>query len=454
MIMKIGRKLGYGIGDMGAGIIWGMVSSYVLVYLTDSVGMAAAVVGTIILIARVFDGISDALMGIVIDKTHTKFGKAKPWYLVSILPLVINFLLLFNIPKTMSGTAQTVYVFVLYFMITAVIYTIKDVSYNTLPALVADNTKDRVSMTVIRFAFSLTTAIIIGVITVPALNSMGGLQNQQAWSNLSYIFAAVGLATLLISAFSVKELHVGKKTTSAKKKENSLPIYKSIAYVFSNKYFILALTATLAGMTRIALMGASVYYARDVVGDSNLVGIITIASLFPMIIGMLISNRLVNKLGMQKARTIGNVVSVAGALLAAIFSDNFTLVITGLAVLGVGMGPSTATGAAMLSHIADYGEWKHHVKLQGVTFSCNSVATKVGTGLGGALIGWALSAGGYIAGAAAQSAQTIFMIKGVFLYVPVFLCAVSFVTNLFMDIEYKMPAIHEELKQRSEEPAV
>ena len=447
--MKFRSKLGYGIGDMGAGIIWGMVGSYLMIYLTDSVGMAAAAVGTIFLIARIFDGFSDALMGTIIDKTYTKMGKAKPWYLGSIIPLVIIFVLLFNIPKTMPDTAQQIYLFVLYFFMTAIVYTIKDVSYNTLPALMADNTEDRVSMTIWRFVFSLSTSIVIGIVTMPAITAMGGLGSQEAWSKVTIVFAAIGLVTLTISALSAKEINVGKKTAKENPQQGSLPFYKAVAYAFANRYFIIVLVATLAGMMRIALLGAAVYYATYILGNPDLVGILTIASLLPMLIGMFLGKPIVDKLGMQKARTIGNGISLLGALLAAIFAENFTMVIAGLSVLSLGLGPSTSTNAAMLAHIADYGEWKHRVKLQGVTFSCNSVATKIATGLGGALIGWGLQAGGYVAGAAVQSAKTIFMIKGAFLYLPALLCVVTFVMNFFLDIEYKMPAIKEELAQRN-----
>jgi len=93
------------------------------------------------------------------------------------------------------------------------------------------------------------------------------------------------------------------------------------------------------------------------------------------------------------------------------------------------------------------------VKLQGTTFSCNSVATKVGTGLGGAAIGWALSAGGYVAGLEQRSESTVFMIKGVYLYLPAILCIVTLVCNRFMDIEHKIPAIREEISRRAAQDA-
>lgn len=449
--MKLTGKIGYGIGDMGAGIMWGMVSGFLLIYMTDTVGMAAATLGTILLVARVFDGVSDAFMGTIIDKTNTRMGKAKPWYLGSIIPLTITFLLLFNMPGAMSDGTLRIYFFIIYFAMTVIFYTIKDVSYNALPALVTDSTKDRISMSIIRFVFSLTTSIVVSVVTVPVINSMGGLSSQAAWSKVTLVFAVIGVITLTISALSVKEMNISPRTGREKKEKSSLPFYKAFAYTFSNKYFIMSLVATLASMTRIALMAGSVYYATYVIGNADMTGILSIASILPMMIGMFLGKPFINRLGMQKARNIGNFISLAGALLSAVFADNLTLVLVGMALLALGLGPATATGAATLAHVADYGEWKHHVKLQGVTFSCNSIATKVGTGLGGAFIGWGLQAGGYVAGAAEQTSRTIFIIKGVYLYIPVLLCAITFVTNFFMDIEYKMPAINEELAKRNNE---
>jgi GPH family glycoside/pentoside/hexuronide:cation symporter len=247
--MKLTSKIGYGLGDMGAGIMWGMVSGFLLIYMTDSVGMAAATLGTVILIARVFDGVSDAFMGTIIDNTHTKMGKAKPWYLGSIIPLTITYILLFNLPKTMSEGTLKIYFFILYFALTAIFYTIKDVSYNSLPALVTDSTKDRISMNIIRFVFSLTTSIVISVVTVPVLNSMGGLSSQVAWSKVTIVFAIIGAITLTISALSVKEINIAPKSDEEKKEKSSLPFYKAFAYTFSNKYFIMCLVSTLASMT-------------------------------------------------------------------------------------------------------------------------------------------------------------------------------------------------------------
>jgi len=449
--MKLTRKIGYGIGDMGAGIMWGLVSSFLLIYMTDSVGMAAATLGTIILLTRVFDGVSDAIMGTIIDKTNTRMGKAKPWYLGSIIPLTISFILLFNIPGTMSEGTLNVYFFIIYFTLTVIFYTIKDVSYNALPALVTDSTKDRISMSIIRFVLSLTTSIVMSVITMPVINSLGGVSSQAAWSKITIVFAVIGVITLTISALSVKEMNIGSGTDEVKKEKSSLPFYKAFAYTFTNKYFIMGLVTTLASMTRIALMAGGVYYATYVIGNVDVVGLLSIAALLPMIIGMFLGKPFINRLGMQKTNQIGFFISLAGALISAVFANNLTLVLVGMALVALGFGPATATGAALLSHVADYGEWKHHVKLQGVTFSCSSIATKVGTGLGGALIGWGLQAGGYVAGATEQTAMTILMIKGVFLYIPVLLCAIPFVISFFMDIEYKMPAIKEELAKRNNE---
>ncbi|GHT86022.1 MFS transporter [Bacteroidia bacterium] len=449
--MKTRSKLGYGLGDVGAGTLWGMVG-FVMIYMTDAVGVSAAALGTMMLCARVFDGVSDALMGTVIDNTHTKWGKARPWLFGSIAPLVITFIMLFNVPGNLSKNGKATYFFILYFIVTAVFYTINNVSYNALPALVTDSTKDRVSMSIYRYVLSLTTGVALSVVLVPVINSMGGLSNQAAWTKVTIVCALIAVTMLTVSGLSVKELVTVKKTDkeTGKKKEKGVPFYKAFGYTFSNKYFLLQLAMTIFTLTRLGLTGAGVYYAKCNLGNPDLVGLLGIMSYLPMILGMAPAPFLFGKIGMKRTRDIGNAVGLAGALLAAIFADNLVLMLIGLGLTALGAGPNTASGSAILAHVADYSEWKHHVKLTGTTFSCIGVATKIATGLGAALIGWGLAWGGYNAAADVQTPDTLFAIKAVFLYIPVLLSVLNLVCNLFLDVEKKMPKIKEELAARNE----
>lgn len=445
--MSFWKKLSYGIGDLGAGLVWGVVGSYLMTYLTDSIAMSAAALGTMMLVVRIFDGVSDAFMGTLIDKTNSKMGKARPWYIASIIPLCFTVYLCFNVPTNWSTSGQFVFLTVVYFLATVVFYTVLGVAYNALPALASDNTKDRVGMSVIRTICSLTVSIIAGIIIMPMIEARGGIYDPKAWSKVITIIVFVSLFPLLISSIFTKELPQQK--SKAAEEAIRLPFWKGFWYAFSNKYFLLMLVATFATYIRIALLGASTYYAIYVVGDPNQVGIITIATLLPMILGMAYGVPLVNKVGIQKGRSIGFIISIVGAAISAVFSNNFTLVLIGIFITGMGLGPASPTTSALLAYIADYGEWQHGVKLQGVTFSCNSVAVKVATGFGSAILGWCLAAGGYIEGSAIQPVSAITMIKFVFLYMPLILCVLTYISNLFLDIEKKMPDIYKELEERN-----
>lgn len=162
-----------------------------------------------------------------------------------------------------------------------------------------------------------------------------------------------------------------------------------------------------------------------------------------MIFGVVLSPTLVKKVGMQKSLIIGGIVSTCGALLALAFSNSLAFVLLATAINAIGLGP--ACGAALGAQIADFGKWKHKVDLTGMTFSSVSFATKVGIGIGTAMIGWGLAWSGYVAGAAVQTDATIFVIKVLFQFVPVLSSAISIFTATKMDIEYKIDYIRKEI---------
>ncbi len=444
--MKTIEKVGYGIGDLGAGVLWGM-TSYVIVFLTDAVGLDAGLIGTMMLVIRVLDSLSDIIMGRIIDNTHTKIGKAKPWFLGSILPLSLTTVLMFWIPESFSMPGKFIWATVFYFLMTCVFYTINSVAYNVLPALITDNAKDQVDMNVFRYFFSLSIAVVISAVTVPVVNSWGGIGHVPAWTKITLIYAVIATIALLLCGLSAKE-RISEKLEQSTVNEKKLPFLTALKYTFQNKYFILRLVGSLFGLLRVGVIGVAVYYATYILGNSNLSGLLSIAFLLPMIFGVVLSPILVKKVGMQKSLIIGSIVSTCGALFALAFSNSLAFVLLGTAINAIGLGPGSACGAALGAQIADFGKWKHKVDLTGMTFSSVSFAIKVGTGIGTAMIGWGLAWSGYIAGAAVQTDATIFVIKALFLFVPVLSSAISIFTAMKMDIEYKIDDIRKEIAER------
>ena len=149
--LKFRQKLAYGLGDFGGNFCFSFITSFALIYFTDVVGANAAVIGTLLMLAKCFDGITDVIMGNLMDHTHSKMGKARPWLFWSTFPLAIALIMLFNVPSTLSSNAKYIYIFIFYTLICAFFYTASNISYNALTSLATDNAEERVSMGSIRF---------------------------------------------------------------------------------------------------------------------------------------------------------------------------------------------------------------------------------------------------------------------------------------------------------------
>ena len=145
------EKLAFAVGDGGCNFVWTTIGSFLTLYYTDSVGISAAVIGTIMLLTRLLDGVTDLGRGALIDRTRTRWGKARPWVLWSAVPMGLGLVLLFNVPASLGSSGKIAYAAITYTLVAAVIYTACNLSYNTRLSLTAPNPKDRVLMSSLRF---------------------------------------------------------------------------------------------------------------------------------------------------------------------------------------------------------------------------------------------------------------------------------------------------------------
>ena len=172
MKVSLGEKICYGVGDIGANLVWTTVASFLTIYCTDVAGIAAGVVGTLMLIARLFDGVSDLFMGIIIDKTNTRWGKARPWVLWSAPPLVISLIMIFTVPD-LGANGKAIYLLLVYIFLAAVCFTASNLSYNTM-LFTGNHRAARTEnvMNTIRFEFTMIAQLVINVITIPLVHSL------------------------------------------------------------------------------------------------------------------------------------------------------------------------------------------------------------------------------------------------------------------------------------------
>ena len=202
--LKWYNKIGYGSGDVGGNVVYAFLSAFVMIYLTDAVGLNPGIIGTLIMASRLFDGVSDLFFGNLIDRTHTKMGKARPWMFWAYFGCAATLIATFAIPTNVGQTAQYAWFFIAYTLLNAVFFTANNIAFSALTALITKNGAERVQMGSIRFMFAFGTSMLIQTFTVAGVQQFGG--GAEGWRTIAIIYAVIGLAVNSLSVFSVREL--------------------------------------------------------------------------------------------------------------------------------------------------------------------------------------------------------------------------------------------------------
>ncbi len=432
--------IAFAFGDGGCNLVWTTIGSYLTLYYTDNVGLAAATIGTLMLLTRFLDGISDLIMGSIIDRTHTRWGKARPWILWTAIPMGLGLVLMFSVPNSLSDGGKLAYACISYVIMAVVIYTACNLSYNTLLSLEAPNPKDRVTMSSIRFFVTMSVVLFINY-------NCNSLVEKHGWTGMAIIFGSIGAIMLLITFFGTKErVNVEQNTTKA---ENQMSVWESFKILFKNKYFLLLAVVFVINYTILGVNnGLRIYYARDVLGNAGLMGTLTLCFILPKLIGNLVYPYINRLLGKWKSMMIGYVIELAGVLVMGLTEASFTTAVIGLVCLGIGGIPHNAGLFAMVADVVDYGEWKTGVRLDGLTNSATSFGMKVGAGLGSAAVGWGLAWAAYDGTLSAQTAVTVAGIKAIFTFVPAVLIVVGLVALFFCNLDKIYPQIEAGLAEK------
>lgn len=418
--LKWYNKLGYGSGDLAANMIYGLLTSFVMIYLTDTVGLNSGVVGVLMMFSKFADGVTDVLFGTLVDKTKSKMGKARPWMLWSYVGNAVLLVAIFAVPMGLADAAQYAYFFITYTLLNAVFYTANNIAYATLTSLITRNGNERVQLGSIRFMFSLATNLTVAYITVDAVQGLGG--GAAGWRNVAIIYALIGLVVNTISVFSVKELpEENISTSSTVEKKDQITLLGSIRLLLKNKYYLLICGVYILTYMQSGIAGIGIYYMTYILGDPSLLGTFSMAQMLPMIIGLAFTPALVKKFnGMYKVNLFGYIIAFLFRILFVVagYMGNVPFMLITLVGAGLFTSPLTGDLNALIAAASDYTYRVTGKRVDGTMFSCSSLGIKVGGGIGTALSGVLLSLGGYVANAAQQSASCINMLNFLYLWYP------------------------------------
>ncbi len=437
--IRMKEKLAYALGDVGCNFVWTTVSMFLTLYYTNNVGIAAGVVGTIMLFTRLFDGVTDLVFGSVLDRTHTKMGKARPWILWSTPMMAVGLILLFNVPGGFSMTGKTVYAIITYVFVAAIAYTISNLSYNALMSLITDDPAERASVSSVRFMAVFIVGVVLASGTMPIVNALG-------WTVTSLIYAAVATVCFIITVFGTKERAVPVQEEAADAK---MPVKDGFKYLFRNRYFYSIMLLFIAVYAKNGISsGIGIYFMKYVMGNENLMALFSISSTIPMLIGFPMFPMFVRKFGKWKCLMAGILITIFSFAMIMVNPHSIPFVLVWTVISSFGSIPLSAGLFALVGDGVVYGEWKNGVRQDGLFNSVVSFGMKVGTGLGTAMIGWGLELGHFVGTAEVQSAETVRAITMVAYGVPIICMVLAGIFLWFSNIDKIYPQIEKDLETR------
>lgn len=440
MYLKWYNMVGYGTGDIAGNVVYVFLSSFVMIYLTNTVGLNAGIVGTLIAVSKLFDGVTDVFFGSMIDKTKSKMGKARPWMFYGFFGCALTLFGVFAIPASLGKTAQYAWFFIAYTLLNAVFYTANNIAYSSLTALVTKNSKERVQMGSYRFMFAFGTSLLIQTITVGAVDLLGG--GAAGWRSVAIIYCIVGVATNTFAVFSVKELpdaEVNEDNAEAAKKEEKLSLVQSAKLLFSNKYYLMICVVYILQQLYGAMINIGIYFMTYVLLNKNLFGVFSWSVNIPLIIALVFTPTLVSKWkGMYRLNKYSYMIATLGRLLvvAAGYMGSVPLMLFFTAVAALGQGPWQGDMNAVIAECSEYTYLKTGKRIDGTMYSCTSLGVKIGGGLGTAIAGWMLDLSGFVNGdTAIQPDSCISMMYFMYLWLPFILDLLITVILSFMNVE-------------------
>ena len=474
--LKWYNKVGYGSGDIAGNVVYALLSVFVMIYLTDTAGLNAGVIGTLMMLARIFDGVSDIFFGTLIDKTRTRMGRARPWMLWAFFGCAAMIVAIFAIPASLGDNAKYAWFFITYTLLNAGFYTANNIAYSTLTALITKNSAERVQMGSIRFIFAFGTSLLIQTVTVKGVEILGG--GAQGWRTIAIIYALIGLAANTLSVMSVRELPAseledrsdGERTADGEQGAGAVAGSKGAAgsdgpgagkptaresarLLLGNRYYLIILIVFILTQVFTATLNMGIYFMTYILRNANLLGAFAWAINIPLIAGLVFTPAIVSRFGQIRGVTVtGYMIAVVGRLgvVFAGYLGSVPLMLAFTALASIGMSPLQGTINALIAEASEYTYLRSGKRIDGIMFSCTSLGVKVGGGVGTAMAGWLLAASGYVANAAVQPASTISMLYFMYLWIPAIANAIILILLWRLDVEKANTRLRAELASDAE----
>lgn len=445
------ERIAYGFGDFGGNLIYTAISSFLLVYYVSVVGISAATAGSILAISRIFDGVSDLIMGRIVDRSNSKRGKALPWLIRMSIPMGICSVLMFTIPGGMSMTAKVVYAFITYNLVSTVFYTGYNVPYATLQGLMTLDSYERGLLGNFRMMLATAgTLLVNNVFTLIAQTVNGGGEEmlyaaQKGWT-VAAVVMAIGFVLVSFIPFTLCKERV-KQDNGGEDGNQGPSLGESLKSLISNKYWVLVVIFLFVLYFMMSTMfGSQFYYVQYRVGNAGAFGSISsIVQIFQIGLMLLVAPILMKKIGKRNTGLIGMIVAGIAYVLTAAAGTNIPFLLVANALKGAGFGLGAATMWGLLQDAITYGQWKTNVQAIGMGNAASSFTMKIGSGIGTAALGWILAAGAFDVDPTTAAAASA--LSWSYIWVPLITTVLGCICLILFDLDKKYDIIVKDLDE-------
>lgn len=404
------EMLAFGMGSVGNNLIYGLITSYLLIFYTDTFGISAATAGVIIFGAKIWDGINDTFMGIIVDNTRTRLGKFRPYLLFVPLVMATATTLCFTVPN-LGPTGKIVYAAVTY-VFWGMSFTAMDIPYWSMSAAITQDANKRSKVVAIARSFATIANIIAFIVVLPLVNLLGGDNEVVGWQRMAMVFGGVAIAFTWITFFNVRE----RVQVETKERQTMAAYLKQLKDNDALRAIILAMLLYETSFAfKFAFLQYYIKYNFNAVDMIPVVmGVVAIGSIIGSILAAILGKRLPKK-NLIKASVL--VQSILGILLFFIGYKSLTIVIVINALLAIFDGICLIMFYTLITNTVEYGQYKTGVRREGVVFSINIFKTKIAGAIGIGVGAGALQVIGFVANAA-QSTGTLTGIHAFFTIIP------------------------------------
>lgn len=443
------EKISYGIGAVGKDMVYALVSGFLMYYYNAVLGISATFIGIIFMVARVFDAANDLLMGVIVDKTKTRFGKFRPWLFIGTIINAFVLFAMFAVPKSLTGAGLLIYTSAAY-ILWGMTYTIMDIPYWSMIPAISEAGKDRENISVIArscagVGFAIPTALTMALVPI-----LGKGDQRVGFAMFGGMVAVFFVVAIMVTVFNVKE-----KNLESSKSPTIKEIFKAL---FSNDQALVVVVGIIIFNASLYLtQQLAIYFFQFDIGNAGLFGVFGTIGGVAQILAMMFLPVLRKRFECKKILSGAIVTALVGYtmlfILGSLNITNLILLSIAAIIIFIGFGLATVLTTIFLADSVDYGEWKNGQRSESVIFSLQTFVVKLASAVSVLIAGVGLDFIKLDINAAHQTASTLFGLRIIMIIIPMagLIVSIIFFAKKYKLNEAMLSKITGELKERRRE---